>query len=119
MKLSERAFDLRDRMLLWVRSDSAAMKELADIADEIAALEGRCEAALDRLDESLAAQREQDSKSRAGVTLTGAMLSSAWKKYVYWFGELPHGTEKQMDALLELTGMERTKAEGEAGTEGR
>ncbi len=34
----------------------------------------------------------------------GTRLTEAWKKYRELFGEVPHGTEKQMTALLELAG---------------
>ena len=33
-------------------------------------------------------------------------LAAAWKKYVELFGEPPHGTERQMGALIVLTGWE-------------
>lgn len=36
--------------------------------------------------------------------MTGSRLSDAWRKYVETFGEPPHGTEKQMNALLALAG---------------
>ncbi len=34
--------------------------------------------------------------------LSAAQLSAAWSRYVELFGEVPHGTEKQMAVLLEL-----------------
>ena len=35
-------------------------------------------------------------------TVTPKALSEAWAKYVYYFGEAPHGTERQMACLLQL-----------------
>ncbi len=35
-------------------------------------------------------------------TVTPAALTDAWRRYVTVFGRAPHGTEKQMAALLEL-----------------
>ncbi len=34
-------------------------------------------------------------------------LSTAWARYTDLFGQVPHGTEKQMAALLELTSFRR------------
>lgn len=34
--------------------------------------------------------------------VTAAQLSAAWVQYLWLFNEVPHGTEKQMAALLEL-----------------
>ena len=38
--------------------------------------------------------------TRGGVD--GKALAAAWAKYAKWFGTVPHGTEQQMSALLEL-----------------
>lgn len=32
------------------------------------------------------------------------ILALGWQRYITWHGEAPHGSEKQMAALLELSG---------------
>lgn len=39
-----------------------------------------------------------------GVTMLAHALSMAWLRYKGFFGEEPHGTGKQLAALLELAG---------------
>ena len=34
-------------------------------------------------------------------------LADGWKKYTHWFGQPPHGTVKQMAALLELSSVDK------------
>ncbi len=40
--------------------------------------------------------------------LSAQGLAKAWARYAEFFGEVPHGTEKQMAALLELIPKELT-----------
>lgn len=36
------------------------------------------------------------------MSISGKDLAHAWQRYTDFFGEVPHGTEKQMNAMLEL-----------------
>ena len=84
---------------------------LENYADEIAALERLVEsgyAAYADLDKRFVAKCDEVvrlteyAQAQAGPTPTAADLVEAWRRYVELFHEPPHGTEKQMDALLTL-----------------
>jgi hypothetical protein len=40
--------------------------------------------------------------------MTAEQLCEAWEKYVRWFGEPPHGTLRQMAALLAFVPVEES-----------
>jgi len=61
--------------------------------------------------EELAALKAENERLRAALTRTA--LAAAWKRYCELFGEEPHGTIKQMGALLELAGIRQAAPEPE------
>lgn len=41
-----------------------------------------------------------------GVEVAGAALAIAWTQYTSFFRDVPHGTQKQLAALIQLAGGE-------------
>jgi hypothetical protein len=95
-----------------------ARRALADIASD-GGQSGGCLS--ERAEKALDALRPASAKpSAAEERLTGETLAGAWSKYAEFFGEPPHGTVKQMSALLELAGIRQQAASAKpAAPEGK
>jgi hypothetical protein len=56
---------------------------------------------------------EDQETNQETIDELGRMLSDGWRKYTELFGEVPHGTEKQMRTLCLLSRLDRWRSSKE------